>query len=133
MKPPPRTKLDYEKVPVDEWVKGNIAEIQRDENRETEFQGEKKVRDMVRFKFAIEGCQYPHYSRWMGFSYAEKANLYKKFLTPLVEEATPDMDFDLDILKGMDIKMMWANNGEFQNLEMVRPLDKKRTKDDIPF
>lgn len=136
MKPPPRIRMEYEKVNIQDWVPGIIEDIQHDEERETGFKDEKTgeplIKDCIRFKFQLEGCSYPHYSRWMTFSYHEKANLYKKYLSSLVEGAKPDMDFDLDRLKGMKIKTMWANNGEFQNLEMIRPVDKK-LDGTIPF
>lgn len=137
MKPPPRTKLDYEKIPVDVWVEGTIQDIQYEAERKSMFKGQEKVGPAVRFKFAFEGCQYPHYSRWFSFSYDEKSNLYKKIVSQLVEGAEPGFDFDLDALKGMGIKTMWSNNGDFQNLEMIRPLTEKITrsqpKEEIPF
>lgn len=123
MKPPQRDRTDFEKVPVDVWISGTIAEVKYDPNHEFTYKGEKKTSSAVRFKFSLEGCTYPHYSRWMTFSYGEKANLYKKFLTWLVPGAEPDFDYDLDKLNGCQIKTMWSNNEEYQNLEMIRPLE----------
>lgn len=129
LKPPPRTKMEYEKVRTDDWTQGVIDDIGHDEKRDTGFKddetGESKIVDSVRFKFKLEGYHYPHYSRWMALSYHEKATLFKKYLTPLVEGAKPDMDFDLERLKNMGVKVMWVDNRDFQNLEMIRPLDKK--------
>lgn len=129
LKPPPRTKLDYEKVDTEDWINGFIEEIQSDEKRDTGFKdeesGEPIIKHMIRFKFKLEGYSYPHYSRWMSLSYHEKSNLFKKYLSNLVEHAQPDMDFDLEQLKGMPVKMMWSNNGDFQNIEMVRPIKGK--------
>jgi hypothetical protein len=129
MKPPPRTKMQYEKVNTEDWVTGIIEDIQRDEKRDTGFKdeetGEPLIKDCIRFKFKLEGYNYPHYSRWMTFSYHEKAGLMKKYLFNLVEGAQPDMDFDIERFKNLPVKLMWSNNGDFQNIEMIRPLEKK--------
>lgn len=136
MKPPPRIRPEYEKVGTEDWVSGSIEDIQRDEKRDTGFKDEETaepiIKDCVRFKFKLDGCSYAHYSRWMTFSYHEKAGLFKKYLCSLVEGAKADMEFDIERLKGMKIKTMWANNGEFQNLEMIRPVEKK-LDGTIPF
>lgn len=136
MKPAPYIRPEYEKIKVDDWVLGVIEEIQRDEKRTTGFKdeetGEPIIKDCIRFKFNIEGCSYPHYSRWMTFSYHEKSGLYSKYLLSLVENAKPDMDFDLERFKQFKIKMMWANNGNFQNLELIRPAGNK-IDPSIPF
>lgn len=129
MKPPPHTKRDYEKVKTDDWTTGIIEDIQRDEKRDTGFKdeetGESKIVDSVRFKFKLDGYNYPHYSRWLSFSYHEKSNLLKKYLFNLVEGAQPDFDFDIEHLKGMKIKIMWQDNGDFQNVEIIKPLEAK--------
>ena len=127
MKPPKSEKIDYEKVSVDDFVTGTIAEIQYD--KEHLFKGfdgsADKKRPAARFKFALDGYNYPHYSRWMSFSYGEKSNLYLKYLVPLVENAQPDMDFDLDLLKGMKVKTLWSEKNGFQNIETIRPIGRK--------
>ena len=129
LKPPPRTKMEYEKVKTDDWTQGIIEDVQHDEKRDTGFKdddtGENKIVDSVRFKFKLDGYSYPHYSRWMTLSYHEKSNLFKKYITNLVEGAAQDLDFDLERLKGFPVKVMWQDNGDFQNVEMVRPLVKK--------
>lgn len=136
---PERKQLEYERVAKDEWIPGIIEEIERDPKRDTGFPypdkkpdgsphpmaGQPKIIDSVRFKFKLEGYRYPHRSRWMTFSYHEKSGLYKKYLWNLVEGAAPDMDFDLEALKGMRVKTMWSANGDFDNLEMVRPDQEK--------
>jgi hypothetical protein len=143
MRPPERKKTDYEKVEVDTWINGIIEKVEYDPEHKTNFKdeetGEEKIISAVRFKFKLDGYQYPHYSRWGTFSYHEKSNLFKKYLVSLVEGAQPDMDLDLDVLNGFPIKTMWGQNGEYQNLEMVRPIgakiDTKKVKasDDVPF
>lgn len=125
LKPPPRSKMSYERVDTADWTHGVIEEIQRDEQRETGFKdketGEPIIRDCVRFKFKLEGYEYPHYSNWMTFGYGEKFTLFIKYIRPLVKEAEPDLDFDLERLKNFPIKVMWVNHGEYQNVEMIRP------------
>lgn len=127
MRPPPRLRTEFEQVKVDVWINGEIEEIKYDMERKSMWEGKERVGPAVRFKFKLDGYEYPHYSRWLSFGYSEKSNLFKKFLTNLVEGAKPDMEFDLDELKGLAIKTMWSQKEEFQNLEMIRPLDKKVT------
>jgi len=86
------------------------------------FQGKPDTtQPAVRFKFTIEGCEFPKYSRWLKFTLGEKANLYKKYVSALVKDIKPDDKFDLDHLKGMKVKTLWKQNGDYQNLEIILP------------
>lgn len=127
MKPPKKDSKDYEKVAIGEMITGVIDDVVYDQEHKFKgFQGkEDTIQPAVRFKFMLEGYKYHHYSRWFKFSYAEKSNLYKLFLTKLVENAHPDMDFDLDLLKGIKVKTLWNENGDFQNLESIFPFGGK--------
>jgi hypothetical protein len=130
MRPPKKNTTDFERIKLyDEWVPGIIEDVKLEENRNTGFKddetGEPKFADMVRFKFKLDGHKYPHYSRWMSYTFGEKSNLFLKYLSKLVAGAQPDMVFDLDELKGFPIKTMWAANGEYDNLEQIRPLKDK--------
>lgn len=124
MKPPSRPKTDYERIESDTWIGGTIEEVMYDMERKSIWEGKEKVGPAIRFKFKLDGYKYPHYSRWMSFSYGEKANLFKKYLKNLVNDAKPDMDFDLDLLKGLPIKTMWTADGDFDNLEQIRAVKK---------
>lgn len=124
MKPPPRPKTDYERIPSDEWITGIIEDIQYDMEHKTSHKGVDKIGPSIRFKFKLDGLQRSHSSRWMSFTYFAKGNLYDKYLKNLIENAEPDMDFDLDKLKGLKIKTMWTANGEFDNLEQIRAMVK---------
>lgn len=141
---PEKREIDYERLSTDDFLVGEIVEIQRDKEHKSVFQGQEKVSDCIRFKFSVEGYKFPHYSRWMTFSYGEKTNLYNKYLTALVEGASPDCDFDLDHLKGMKVKMLWTEKNSFQSLETIRPVNGKikyspepepeiEITDEIPF
>ena len=126
MRPPRQSQIDYERIKkYDEWIPSVIQDIKLEENRRTGFKDEKtgadKYVDQVRFKFALEGHAHPHYSRWMSYTFGEKSNLFLKYLKHLVADAQPDMKFDLDLLKGMKLKTMWEQNGDFDNLTQVRP------------
>ena len=124
MLPPEKKKTDFERIPVyDEWVNGEIVEIQYDENHKSIYQGQTRVKPAVRFSLRLDGCRFNHKTRWMTFNYSEKAYLYKTFLKELVEGATEYMRFDLDALKGMKIKTMWQADGDYDNLMAVRPLE----------
>ena len=136
LKPPPRQKIEYEKVATDDWTVGVIDEIEFEKDRATGFRdektGEEIIHDSVRFKFILDGYKFPHKSNWMKLSYHEKSNLYIKYLSALVEGAKPDMDFDLEQLQGLPVKIMWKQNGEYQNVEIIRPKGAK-VKPDVPF
>ena len=126
MKPPKRDKKEFERIEeYDSWIEGTINEIEYKEDHTRKFNGEEKTGPACRFKFGLKGYEFPKRSRWLSFSYNEKSNLYKNFIQFLVEDAEPDMDLDLDELKGMDIKTMWTRDGDFDNLTMIRPLRNK--------
>lgn len=138
MKPPKNENIKYERVPkYDEWLPTVIENIEYNPAYKKVVKGDELVYPAVRFKLKIEGCTYCRYSHWLRFSYNDKANLYKTFISTLVEGARPKMDLDLDVLKGMSIKTMWAQNGEYDNLTMVRPASGKITAaaviEQVPF
>ncbi len=122
-------RKDYERVAVDEWLAGEIAEVQYDENRQYNVKdketGEwsKATAPHVRFKFRLEGYQYPHYSRWMKASTFEKSNLYGKYLKYLCPKYDcADQMINLDALEGAAIKVMFEDSGEYQNVSSIRGL-----------
>ncbi len=120
---PAKREFDYERVSTEDLVSGIIEDVQYEETHSFKgFQGAPdKVAPGIRFKFKLEGYSFPHYSRWMKFNYGAKANLFTKYLVALVEGAVPDMDFDLDQLKGLAVKTLWSEKNGFQNLETIRP------------
>lgn len=128
---PPIQRYDFEKVPTNDFVNAVIAEIEYDENhlfRGFATKDGKSIPDTIRcgarFTFEIEGCKFPHKSRWMKLVYSKKAPVFKKYIMPLVEGAREYMDWDLDNLKGMRIKMLWRDDGNFQDIDTVRPRDR---------
>jgi len=123
--PPARPKFDYEKVKIGEFVFGTIDNIEYDNEHEFKMKGEKKISPAVRLVFKLDGCEYPHRSRWMTFSYAEKSNLYSKYLSKLILGAMPDMDMDLDVLKGVKVKTIWNEQNDFQWPESIFPVGEK--------
>lgn len=150
MLPPPRPKMEYEKVIVDEWLPGIIEEIEYDMERKSTYQGKEKVGPAIKIKMVLDGYKYPKSSGWMSFIYSEKANLYKTYICGLVENPKPFMNFDPDVLKGMRIKTMWETNPknvDYQNVVRIRPEGQKvvaaaeppeevvgePTEDPIPF
>lgn len=117
-----------------------IEDIEYDLEHKRVWKGEEKVGPAVRIKIQLEGCKFPKKTPFMSFNYSEKANLYKIFLKGLVEGAVPDMEFDLDALKGMAIKAMYVANGEYDNLTMIKPAKAKLPResqpaetDEVPF
>lgn len=133
MKPQKQAPKDFERVSTDDFIPGVVEDIAYEEAHLFKGYGKDKkgtpipdrTAPAVRFKFLLEGYKYPHYSRWMSFNYGEKSNIYLKFLVPLVEGAKPDMDFDLDQLKGLKVKILWAEKNDFQFVETIRPIGKK--------
>lgn len=131
---PPEKKVEYEKLPTNKFVFGQIDEITYD--TEHLFKGYGKDKDgkpkpdsiapAVRITMILDGMKFPRKTPWMRFSYSDKANLYILFVEPLVEGAKPYMKFDLDQIKGMKIQTLWKDKGEFQNLTTVMPADGKK-------
>lgn len=121
MKPEKRNNgtIEFERVKTNVFISGIIEDIQRDKERVTVFKGKESVKDCVRLKFALDGYQYPKYSRWLTFSYGAKSRLFQTILKPLVPNAKPDMDFDLESLKGVRVKTFWSQEGEYQNLQLI--------------
>lgn len=124
MKPAP---IEYERVPVDDFVLGIISEIEYENEHEFTYKGVKNVGPAVRIVIKIEGMKYPKKTRWMGFYYSEKSNLFNKFLLPLLEGARPNMDFDMDNLKNMKVKMLWKDDKDpkYQSIDSIRPVGAK--------
>jgi hypothetical protein len=133
MRPPKREQKDFEKVAIGEMIQGIIEQVCYDnEHKFKGFNGgEDTVQPAVRLKFKLDGYQYPHYTRWMKFNLGEKANLYKKYVAKLIENAVPDMDFDLDILTNMKIKTVWSEDNGFQNIDAIYPAAAKIKAADV--
>lgn len=128
MLPPPRPKLEYERVVVDEWLPGVIEEIEYDMQRKSTYKGVEKVGPAIKIKLFLDGYKFPKSSGWMSFIYADKSKLYTTYIVGLVENPKPYMDFDPDVLRGMKIKCMWETNPknpEYQNLVRIRPVGAK--------
>ena len=124
---------EYEKVRIDDWTVGVISDVEQDEHHKVNFQGKESEKDCVRLRFLLDGYKMPHMTNWMTFSYGEKSNLYNKYLSKLVEGMTPDANFDLIRIKGMRVKIMWAerlgtNGKTYQHVDTIRP-----EKDKIKF
>lgn len=117
----PKKKV-FEQVVVDEWISGEIVDIQYEQDHEFTHKGNKKIADAVKILIRLDGYHDSKSTGWWTFNYAEKSNLYNLFIKSLVAGATPNMEYDLDNLKNMKIKVMYSQNGEYQNLTMVRPL-----------
>lgn len=126
---------DYEQVKIDEWINGTIEEVQERLNVEKPYKdketGETKIRkvDQVRFKFRLEGYEYPHYSRWMTLSTNENSNLYKKYIQSLFgNKFAPDTMLDVEMLNELQVKTMWdetptKQGGMFQFVGKIRLLN----------
>jgi len=124
MKPPARS-LEFEKIKIGEFIIGTIVDVEYDMEHKFTFQGKETITPAVRFKFALEGYNHNHYSRWMRFNAGNKSNLYNKYLVKLVENIQPDADFDVDHLKGMKIKTLWQEKNDFQSIESIFALGGK--------
>lgn len=122
---PKARETQFEKVKIGEFITGKIFDVQYEPEHKFIFNGQESVKEGVRLVFELDGYQFKHYSRWMTFNYGIKSTLYQKYLSKLVENAEPDMDFDLDTLKGFPIKTIWSENKDFQNLESIFPLFNK--------
>lgn len=121
MKPP---KREYEQVEVDAWIAGEIVDIIYEEEHEFKTDTGPQKLWAVKFILSLDGYKDKKHTRWFTFNYSENSNLYK-FISPLVEGAYPKMDFDLDALRDLRIKVMYVQNGNYQNISMIRPFEAK--------
>jgi len=132
MKVPKSDNKDFEKLAVDEWLTGTIKDIQYDMEKKWVWEGKETIQPGVRFVFSVDGYQYNHYSGWLKLNVGEKANLYKRYVASLVGNAKPNMDIDIDVLKGMSVKFMWEENDKgFQRVLKIKPLFDKVSADSI--
>ena len=128
MKPTPRENtFEFEKVPIGDFIDGTITEVEYDPKHKFFSKGpeEDNIKEACRIVFRLDGCEFPHRSRWMTFSYFDQSNLMKKYLMKLVEGASKDMDFDLDTLVGLPVKTLWAEKEGFQFVDSIFPLIEK--------
>lgn len=109
---------------------GSVQEVQYDEHRAYRAKNndtqewEEREAPHVRFKFKLDGYQWPHYSRWMKCSTHEKSNFYSKYLKFLCPQYDcQDKVIDLDQLVGVRVKTMWEDDGEYQRVSQIRGLD----------
>jgi hypothetical protein len=125
---PPKREMTFEKIKTDDFVLGTIQDIVYEEDHLFKgFAGQPDKKQVgVRLVFSVDGYQYLHKTPWMKFVYSAKANIFNKYVLPLVQGAAEWMDFDLDQLKGMRVKMLWKDVGEFQGIETIRPADGKK-------
>ena len=124
---PPKSKTDFEKVIVDDWIEGEIIseDIFRDVDQKfINKEGVLEMRkvDQIRFKFKLAGYKYAHYSRRMTLSTSKRSNLFKFLQDIYGERIVPDIAINTEGLIGLKIKTMWKNDGEYQNLVMIRSL-----------
>ena len=133
MRPPKKDNKNYEKVAIGEMISGIIDKVEYDnEHKFKGFEGKEDTIQLgIRLKLKLDGYQYHHYSRWMKFNLGEKSNLYKKYVSKLMENAVPDMDFDLDVLNGMKIKTVWSEDKGFQNIDAIYPNQPKIKPDAV--
>lgn len=124
MMPP---KREFEKVEVDTWINGVITEIIYD----MKHAFKNSEGPAVKIKISLVGYKFPKTTPWMLFSYAKKSNLYILFIEPLVEGAYEYMNFDLDQLKDAQVKIMFEQKGEYQNILRIRPLESKIKPDPV--
>jgi hypothetical protein len=131
---PQKQQKDYEQLKTDEFLDGEIVEVQEDMEHKFTWQGKDTIMPAVRFVFRFEGYEFKHYSRWMKFLYSEKSNLFTKYITPLVKGAVVDMPFDIQGLKYMKVKVSWKDSGNgFQNIETIIPASKKLEPGTVPL
>lgn len=122
-------KREFEKVKTDDFVTGFIEKVEHEKEHEFKGPDGTKINEGIRFVFLIDGMKYPKKTGWLTFSYNEKSTLYSKYLVSLVEGAKPNMNFHVEQLQGLKVKMLWKENPkntDFQVLDSIRPADGKK-------
>lgn len=122
-------KKEFERVVIDEEIRGEIVKIEEDMEHTFIWQGKESKQPGIRFWFKLDGYKDEHPSRWMKFLYTEKANLYKKYLKPLVAGMKPNLNWDIQGLTGFKVKTYWnqeeVNGNVYQHIETIIPDGKK--------
>jgi len=132
--------LVIEPVPCDEFLGAIISDVKYEEAHA--FTGQyARVGEAVKIVFTLDpvngkAFEFPKSSRWMAFSYDQKANLFKNYIFPLVKGAKPYMDYDVTRLKGVRCRLMFeeSQNDEgkkFYNIMMVKA-EKGKEPDALP-
>ena len=130
----PNKSFDYERCADLEWITGKIVKIEERLNKNRRYKdqetGEYKIREVeeMRFVFELEGYKFPHRSRYMTKSVAEKSNLYSKYLKELIPGLQPNQAVDLEQLIGKSVKTMWdtekgKDGKDYQHIKIIKPLD----------
>lgn len=119
------SEITYERVKIDDFINGAIEKVEYEEKHE--FKGQYGgIFEAVRFKFRLDGYKHLHASRWLKFSYADKATLFQKYLSALVEDAKPHMDFDVEMLEGLNVRTIWKEEKDkqgriWQDVQLIKP------------
>ena len=122
---PPQKPM--ERIKTDDFVNGVLTEIKYDPIHTFTYKGESKEGPAVKLIFQLDGYAETKSSGWLKFMYAEKCNLYKKYIVSLVEGAKPFMQFDIEQLKGIKVKILWkdSDDGKYQNIDVIRAAEAK--------
>jgi hypothetical protein len=139
--------MDYEKVRVLEWIKGKIIEFDvraKDKEFFNAKTKEKTVRlvDQIRFKFELEGYEYPHFTNWLTQSTSEKANLFK-FLRGIMPTLEGNATVDIDKVVNVPLLIMYDEiprkdglPGMYQFVDKIKidgePIDLTLKKEESP-
>lgn len=112
---------------VGEFLEAKITAIDYEENHEFTYLGQGTKAPGIRIKFDVPGYEKPKSSGWMKFITGARANYYKIYVTGLVENATPNMVFNCDVLKGLKVKLVFTENDKgFQKITLIKPFDKQK-------
>lgn len=127
---PIKKDIVYEQVPIEDFVTGIITEVGYEKEQEFKSKFGNSVQEGVYLKFKIDGLKFPKRTRWMKLNYSKKSNLFKKYISSLVDGAKEYMNYDVDRLLGLQVKMLWKNeeadNGKiYQSIDVIRPVGKK--------
>lgn len=119
-----RKEFVSEKVPTDEFLTGTIQKVEYE--KEHQFKGKfARVSEAVRIVIKLDGYEQLKKTRWMTFNYDEKSALFKLVVQPLVKDAYPYLDFDIQKLEGMKVKVMFSEDTfegkTFYGVQMLKP------------
>jgi hypothetical protein len=131
----PQKRGAFERLAIDEWLVGDIVEVQSRLNSEKKVQNKEtkewtiRPTEEVRFVFRFDGYRFSHFSRWLTRSLAENSNLYTQFLSKLTPNVDLTKPVDIELLVGMKVKAMWDErdtkdgSDKFQYIANIKPLE----------
>ena len=114
-----------EDIECDVFLPAVITAVEEEQDHKFNTPKGEVHNDAVRFVFSLSGYQQPKKSAWMYFHYGKKGALLNKYMSKLVNNYQPYMEFDIQKVVGMSVEIIFSrrvyNDRVFYNVEHIKP------------